>query len=250
MKTRVAVIILITATAFCATVFSKDVRNIKPHRFDPYKLVAFENEHLPWGYPTWHSDQVIYRDAYTMGYNFEKRNADWVCYHVKNKFYRSASYSAWTGDGALPAGKIATPSDYKKIRKKPQYEKGQLFPPELARGNKRIKAQAFYMSNVLPMNRELTRGPWKGLNKQIKYWSSKYSDINVCAGPVFTDDDGDYFVEYDTIGANNVAVPDSIYAVVSRYSGDNVKALAFLIPNNAGVKKQQAGRYLTTVDKV
>ena len=238
-----------------AAALAKNPGNIKPPKFDPPNLQAFENEHLPWGYPSWHSDVMIYRDGYSIGYDNEKKSAAWVCYHVRNGYYKPAAGSAkWAGDPATPAGARAGVEDYKKIKKTRYFDKAQLFPADLARGNKDFKAQAFFLSNALPADPALAAGPWKSLNGRIKAWSAVYPDLNVCAGPVFADDDGDGSVEYETLGANRIAVPDALYAVVARYSASNpvagAKALAFLFPNSPETKKQVAMKYLTTVDRV
>jgi len=79
-----------------------------------------------------------------------------------------------------------------------------------------------------------------GFNRGI--WANEKESIYVVTGPVLTKD------VYPTIGINEVAVPEYYYKVILDYSGDETKAIGFILPNEKSSEPLQ--NYAVTIDKV
>jgi endonuclease G len=70
----------------------------------------------------------------------------------------------------------------------------------------------------------------------------KDKSIYIVTGPVLTK------TEYPTIGENEVAIPEYYYKVVLDYTGPEIKAIGFLLPNEKATQPLEA--YAVSVDEV
>lgn len=131
----------------------------------------------------------------------------------------------------------ATTDDYKHSG----FDRGHMAPAADMKWSEQAMHESFYLSNICPQNHNLNAGDWKELEEQVRDWAIKNEKVYVVCGPIMKDD-------YETIGENRVAVPDSFYKVVLMYKDGKWRALGFVFANKAGNKSLDT--YAKSVDEV
>ena len=101
--------------------------------------------------------------------------------------------------------------------------------------------ESFYYSNMSPQVPSFNRGIWKNAESFTREAAITNHVIYVVTGPVFTSD-------MTTIGHNKVAVPQSYFKVILDNSEPELKAIAFVIPNEASQLPLQ--HFVVSVDVV
>ena len=181
--------------------------------------------------------QTIQRDHYTLDYNEEHEQSNWVFYkitedHIKGTAKRKNHYKSDPMITTYSSNYI----DYKGTG----YDKGHLCPAGSMKINQDAMDDSFYMSNISPQNPGFNRGIWNRLEQQVRRWVKVYGDLYVVTGPVFDS-------EMAGIGANNVSVPKRFYKVVYACEGEG-KMIGFILPNEKS--DQDLTDYSVSVDEV
>lgn len=194
------------------------------------------NQHLDKGTPS-DSDQILCRDGYAAGYNYQNKVSDWVAYYVTkdsvNAFFKRSN--RFTTDTELPYAFRATSSDYTKTG----YDRGHLAPSGTMDFSQESMQQSFLMSNMAPQLPGFNRGGWKGLEEKVRQWANDYNELYVVSGPIW---DGN-----ETYIGNGVYIPSRYYKVIlDPYFND---AIAFIVPHRK-VSSSELATFITTVDEV
>ena len=181
--------------------------------------------------------QTIHRDHYTLDYNEEHEQSNWVFYkiteaHIKGTAKRKNYYKS--------DPMITTYSSNYKDYKGTGYDKGHLCPAGSMKINQDAMDDSFYMSNISPQNPDFNRGIWNRLEQQVRRWVKVYGDLYLVTGPVFDS-------EMASIGENNVSVPKRFYKVVYACEGEG-KMIGFVLPNEKS--DQDLTDYTVSVDEV
>ena len=172
--------------------------------------------------------QVIEHLGYTVSYNEQYRNANWVAYEltageVEGKEPRDGDFEP----DPLVKGRQAIDSDYKHSG----WDRGHLAPAADMKWSERAMKESFYLSNISPQNRNLNRGVWKSIEELTRDNATRYGKLLVVTGPVFTSKTG-----LGSIGENRVFIPNGFYKVLLTYDGQ-YKGIAFYCENVAGKRK-------------
>ena len=83
--------------------------------------------------------------------------------------------------------------------------------------------ETFLTSNISPQKHDFNEGIWNKLEQKVRYWSFKYDELYVITSGVLTND-------LQTIGTENVAVPNYFYKILLDSSRSKPRVIAFLIP--------------------
>ena len=203
--------------------------------FDLYFTKAFD-----FAWPAYSTDQaVIERIYYTLQYNDEHEQADWVAHQLfadslkLPKFQRKDDYR---NDTRVKTGS-ATLADYKGSG----FDRGHLAPAADFSYSEYALSQSFFMSNMSPQAPSFNRGVWKKLEEQIRDWAIEHDHLYVITGPVLNK-------TFETIGTNNVSVPEMYYKIVLDIDKPGIKAIAFLMKN----EKSNEGltHFVVTIDEL
>ena len=183
--------------------------------------------------------QVIEHVGYTVSYNEQRRNANWVAYELTAQ---EVSGTEPRGDDFVPdpqvIGRQATTYDYKRSG----WDRGHLAPAADMKWSDEAMEESFYMSNISPQNQNLNRGVWKSIEELVRESATKYGKLLVVTGPVFTDKKG-----LGEIGENRVLIPNGFYKVLLSYDGE-YSGIGFYCENVAGKKKLT--EYARTIDEI
>ncbi|MDO6543946.1 DNA/RNA non-specific endonuclease [Photobacterium sanguinicancri] len=194
------------------------------------------NQHLVKGTPN-NSDQVLCRDGYAAGYNYQNKVSNWVAYHITkesvNAFYKRSN--SFRTDKELPIAFRATSSDYSKSG----YDRGHLAPSGTMDFSQVSMQQSFLMTNMAPQLPGFNRGGWKGLEEKVREWANTYNELYVVSGPIW---DGN-----ETYIGNGVYIPHRFYKVILDPTDND--AIAFILPHRK-ISSSELPSFITTVDEV
>lgn len=159
------------------------------------------------------------RAEYEVGYSTELKSPLWVgetltAAEVKSQEIRKNMFKA---DPNLPLGSKAMLSDYSKSG----YDRGHMFPAGDAATDQGL-AESFYLSNMVPQAKELNRGEWSQLEKNLREYAVKKQVIYIFTGPIFSS-------APETIGDNRLPVPVELYKVV--YEAYSNEVFTLIVPN-------------------
>ena len=179
--------------------------------------------------PTSTTNQIIKHDYYTLSYNEKFEQAEWVAYELKKEYLKNNDFER---PYFIEDPKVATGSADWRNYKKSGYDKGHLCPAGDMEFSRKAYNDTFYTSNISPQKHDFNSGIWNRIEEKVRYWAGREQDIYVVTGGVLKDSD-------KKIGTEEVAVPKYFYKIVLSKSGNNHKAIAFLVPN----EKSQKGIY-------
>ena len=194
----------------------------------------FSEDYLP--KPTYNA--VVTHKYFTLSYSEPHEQAEWVAYELRkdqiidNDFKRPY----FVQDREVKSGS----ADWRNY-KNSGYDKGHLIPAADREFSKNAYHETFLTSNISPQDHDFNAGIWNRLEQKTRYWAKKYDGVYVVTGGVLKDG-------LNTIGDENVSVPDVFYKNLVDISKGKHKAIAFLIPNKATNKSFYD--YVVSIDEV
>ena len=201
---------------------------------------AVKDESLLEALPTSTTGQIVHHQFYTLSYNEEHEQPEWVAYEITVDRLNNKVADRTDNFRPDPAVKTksATPSDYRRSG----YTRGHLVPAGDMGFDKRAMSETFYMSNMSPQVRNFNMGVWRELEEQTRDWARKYKHLYVVTGPVLTEP------EFDRIGKNIVTVPRNYYKVILDVTQPEYKGIGFVIPN--AISDEHLTEYAMPIDEV
>jgi len=183
------------------------------------------------------SSIYIERDFFTLSYNEENEQANWVYYKLDKKILsgKAQRKNNFKEDQRIITGS-AKLTDYKGSG----FERGHLCPAGSMKISQKAIDETFYMSNMSPQNPSFNRGVWKKLEGLIRDWVYKYGELIVVTGPIFDE-------KMSSIGNSEVSVPNFFYKVIYALEGQG-KMIGFILPNKKS--NDQLINFSVTVDEV
>ncbi|OQY33173.1 MAG: hypothetical protein B6241_08710 [Spirochaetaceae bacterium 4572_59] len=167
-------------------------------------------------------DQLIYHENYTLSYNEEFEQADWVAYELtRQEVLGSEKRADNFRSDPLITSHSASLNDYRGSG----YDRGHLAPAADMKFSPHAMSESFYLSNMSPQDPSFNRGIWKKLEALVRQWAYENKSIYVVTGPVLNKKD------YIRIGANAVAVPEYYYKVILDMEEPGIKCIGFILPN-------------------
>ena len=185
------------------------------------------------------SDIIIQHTGYTLSYNEDHEQPNWVAYLLTadEVFSDSAPRNDnFREDPSVPTGS-ATLADYKGSG----YDRGHLIPAADQKWSAQAMDDSFYLSNMSPQTHAFNAGIWNSLENAVRTMAAQNQEICVVTGPVLTDG------PYKTIGSSKVSVPNYYYKVILDYYGNEKKAIGFIMAQDS---TGNISKYAVTVDDV
>lgn len=162
------------------------------------------------------SNQIVKHEFYSLSYNEEYEQADWVAYFLEgNKSVNKFERPFFEQDDL-----VKTESADWRNYKKSGYDKGHLCPAADMKFSKSAFDDTFLTSNISPQKHDFNEGVWNRMEQKTRYWADKYHGVYVVTAGVLKPG-------LKTIGQENVAVPDYFFKIVCRKS--DKKMIAFLV---------------------
>ncbi|MGZ8212919.1 MAG: DNA/RNA non-specific endonuclease [Methylosarcina sp.] len=123
------------------------------------------------------------------------------------------------------------------------YDRGHQVPANHLDASPIAIRQSNFVTNILPQASNMNRGAWLLTEKIIECYRD-IDELLVIGGVIWGDNPADdYFLE-------SHGVADAFWKVVIRGSGQDERAIAWIVPNSYEATKRNLNRYLVTVDEV
>lgn len=209
-----AISVLLTLTACQGLAGNNPYGHVKPDNTPAAKLLEVQ-------VPGNVSQEIVHYYGFNINFNAQ--------HHQPN-------YAAWKLLGSQTDGPVkrsnnfrpdpsvdgcATLDDYKGSG----YDRGHLCPSADNRYDQRANDASFYLTNICPQHKYLNQKPWANLEEKTRKWAQRDSCLIVIAGPVLTD----HLTQ--TIGPNQVTVPQRFFKVILSPYTNPPKAIGFIMPN-------------------
>jgi endonuclease G len=188
--------------------------------------------------PSSSGNQIIQHTNYSLSYNEQAEQADWVSYKltpssISNDIGRTNDFR----EDSLVQNGSATLADYWHSG----YDRGHLAPAGSMKNDTESMSESFFMSNMSPQIPGFNRGVWKRLEEKVRYWVESNDSVFVTTGPILDK-------PIDTIGTNNVIVPRAYYKTLLAFKDDIVMGIAFLLPHEESDKSLYS--FATSIDSI
>lgn len=113
------------------------------------------------------------------------------------------------------------------------YDRGHMAPAGDMKWSARAMDDSHLLTNIVPQNRRLNSGRWNQLEMLCRQWVMRDSILVIVSGPIYDSDSP------QTIGESRVAVPDRLFKAIIAPMAQPVRAIAFVMPNEATRKPLQ-----------
>jgi len=125
------------------------------------------------------------------------------------------------------------------------YDRGHQVPANhLDASEEAIKATNT-MTNILPQAANMNRGAWLQTEEIIECYRD-ISELLVIGGVIWGNNPtDDYFIE-----SHGVKTPDAYWKVVIRGTGQDERAIAWIVPNSQDATRKHLDQYLVSVDEI
>ena len=182
--------------------------------------------------------QIIRHHGYALQYNEMHEQADWVAY-ILTREETLGGYSR-TNDFS-PDNKVTSFSANDADYSGSGYDRGHLAPAADMGWSEQSMRESFFYSNMSPQVPSFNRGIWSRAEAFTRNAAYENEKLCVVTGPVLEDN-------LSQIGPNKVSVPRYYYKVLLDFVAPDYKAIAFIIPNQAGAFS--LSHYAVSVDSV
>lgn len=184
------------------------------------------------------TNQVVSHAFYTLSYNEKYEQSEWVAYKIEPKRHKNTHYDR---PFFIQDNKVKTESaDWRNYRNS-GYDKGHLCAAGDMKFSKKAFDDTFLTSNISPQKHDFNEGIWNRLEQKTRYWADKYNGVYVVTGPVLNE-------SLETIGTENVAVPEYFYKIICKKTKEKYSIIAFLVP--AKDSQKPLYQFVTSVDDI
>ncbi|WP_074538266.1 DNA/RNA non-specific endonuclease [Cellulophaga baltica] len=188
--------------------------------------------------PSSTTGEIVQHNYYTLSYSERHEQAEWVAYQLDRS---QLTYDDRKRPYFIEDPQVRTKSaDYKNY-KGSGYDRGHLCPAGDRRFSEYAYNETFYTSNISPQNNEFNAGIWNDLEKKVRYWAKKYDGVYVVTAGVLKNG-------LETIGDEEVTVPEYFYKIIARKEAGGVKAIAFLFKNKES--KDALKSFAVSIDEI
>lgn len=208
----------------------------------------------PWGFPQHHSGetlmskQFICHNDFALLYNSSSGVSDWIVEKItKEKIDSNYPFieDNYRPDPALHDDNAIFPEEYDKTNDK-GWVKGIMTGIGDYKYTKKSQSEAYYMTNVGPMDPYMYKYDYSILNKNIRNWARNYGDLYVVTAPIYymgkpldyigSSATGALVVEGNNAklgetGNARIAVPTHYLKII--FSPKIKQVLVYILPNQA-----------------
>lgn len=125
-------------------------------------------DHVKLGIPS-QSSQLLCREGYAAGYNYDTKVSDWVSYRMTETSAQGnvTRTNKFAEDKDVPVQFRATLADYHRSG----YDRGHQAPAADMRSTTTTMKESFLLTNMTPQLPELNRGAWRILEEKARQWA-------------------------------------------------------------------------------
>ena len=182
--------------------------------------------------------QLISRQGYTLCYNEEHEQAEWVAYIITQQrlLQRVNRTNNYRSDPAVKTGS-ATLADYKRSG----YSRGHLAPAASMAWSETVMSESFFLSNISPQVPDFNSGIWRILEEAVRREARQHKELVVITGPLLEPN-------LPTIGSNRVSIPKAYFKALLDITNPSIEGIAFLLENKSSNKPLKT--FASTIDSL
>ena len=106
--------------------------------------------------------------------------------------------------------------------------------------DKDVMYDTFLLTNCCPQDANLNSGNWNQIEMACRRWAERFGDIYIVCGPIL------FKQEHETIGPNQVVVPEAFFKVVLCLNG-KPKGIGFIRKNTDTSRRNDL--YVNTISE-
>jgi len=189
------------------------------------------------------SDSILRLDyeGFSVWLNCKKRGAMKFRYNAQHDNGNFKRYKKFHLDPNVP--KRCQQKSFRGYGK--GYDRGHLVPANHLDYSRNAIRQSNYMTNVLPQAANMNRGAWLR-TEEITECYRDIDELLIIGGVIWGNNPADdYFVK-----SHGVKTPDAYWKVIIRGTGQDERAIAWIIPNSREAKRGQLDHYLISIEKL
>ncbi|HCE42857.1 MAG TPA: DNA/RNA endonuclease [Lentisphaeria bacterium] len=173
-------------------------------------------------------DEIVRHPNYTLKYNEQYEQPDWVAYRITRDTVRGTAKrpSGFKSDPLVPT-KSADNSDYTNSG----YDRGHLCPSADFRADQKLLNETFIMSNITPMLHDFNAGDWGDVEDHERKWAMQNGELFICTGPILKDGPSEFIGKKSKVG-----VAKRFYKVILDNQEPELKMIAFIVPHREGLE--------------
>lgn len=178
------------------------------------------------------SSRILERYCYTVSYNANTRQPNWVMWQLTDEHVMPKKEGVWNEyreDYEISEEDRATLADYSSSG----YDRGHMCPGGDCNWDDNGRDETFLLSNMCPQNPNLNRGDWKEIEMACRKWAKQYGNIYIVCGPIFLKSQ-----QHERIGRNLIPVPEAFFKVVLCAEPATPKGIGFICRNTEGNRKK------------
>lgn len=181
-------------------------------------------------------ESVLHHLCYDFVYDENHEQAKWIFYKLYPSYIIKAyeRKNDFRSDPLVSSGS-ADHLDYRGSG----FDRGHLMPAADMVWSKEALSESFFYSNMSPQHPSFNRGIWKRLESRVRKWVTTSDSLYIITGPKLN-------MKLNTIGHNEVSIPEYYYKVILKFHQNNTDAIAFLIPNQSS--KSDLTDFVITID--
>jgi endonuclease G, mitochondrial len=126
-----------------------------------------------------------------------------------------------------------------------KYDRGHQVPANHLDSSDVSIRETNYMTNIMPQAANMNRGAWLQTEEIIECYRDQ-DELLVIGGVIWGNNAADdYFVQ-----SHGVKTPDAYWKVIIRGTGQDERAIAWIVPNTQDATRKNLDKYLVTVDEI
>ena len=198
---------------------------------------------------------LLIHDLFTASFDLDKKYSRWVAYQLNPHFLwgflqeeRNFKNDKLLQENHLKGVGLSI-EDYKGAGKF-KYDKGHLAPLGSFKGSA-FSYQLQYLSNIVPQQANLNRGPWKTLESKVRDFVKKGNELRVVAGVLYGDNNyGKAYrkplAPWQKINGKVSQLPSGFWKSVSFKGNGVIKICSFIMPQEILNRRVSFQTYIVT----
>lgn len=172
--------------------------------------------------PVVEADKFICHTGYAIAYSYKTKTAIYTTSFLGGEFGEFDRSNSFKPDPKISLGYSATNEDYlNSLCNNTRCDRGHLVSFEDVSSCGKCVGESFYLSNIIPQNKNNNRGIWKSLEMRVRKYAATKNPVYVISGTIF-------YKNHKVIG-DNVGVPGSLFKIV--IDPKKSDSIAFIIDN-------------------
>lgn len=214
MRNSLFVIIVLLACLSCSPPNRQHPHRVKQVRQDSFK----EN-------PKALSSTLLYYTAFTVSYNPNTRQPDWVSYTLTAEEVEATKHTPKMPRNFMPDPNLNLPQATNEDYRGSGWVRGHMARRQDMKWSEQAVMECDYFTNICPQNSDMNNGVWHQIENLARKLAVRYDSVQVVCGPVFLSDTP------QTIGANKVHIPHLFFKAFLIRKTNSYYTIAFLCPN-------------------